>query len=190
MHLENILDYAKSLIRSCTETGDYVIDATVGNGYDTLFLALLVGKTGHVFGFDIQKQAIENTKKRLAEHGIDHVTLYHTGHENILKSIPQSFKSCISGAIFNLGYLPHGNKEVTTHANTTISAISQILELIKIHGLIVVAVYPGHKEGKDESMALLQQLQELPQQRARVLKYQYINQSPDAPYIIAIEKCS
>src|SRR5690606_9310523 len=90
MSLERILPFSKTLLRSVLQAGDIAIDATVGNGHDTVFLAEQVGDAGKVFGFDIQKEAIENTKKRLNEKKLlDRVQLFQTSHANMLEMIPE-----------------------------------------------------------------------------------------------------
>ncbi len=81
MILMQMNNYSKYLISQAVCLGDTVVDATAGNGNDTLYLANLVGATGRVYSFDIQAQAIENTAALLAKH--DNVTLIHDGHQNV-----------------------------------------------------------------------------------------------------------
>ncbi len=188
MNLEQVINYAKTLIKACTKSGDITIDATVGNGFDTIFLAQVVKEKGIVFGFDIQKQAIENTKKRLDNYKIKNVNLFQVGHEYLQEYIPNKYHGNIASAIFNLGFLPKGNKAITTKWETTIEAIKQILNIIKINGVIVIIVYPGHKQGKLEKEKLLEYLSTLDQKEEQVLTYKFINQINDAPFLIAIEK--
>lgn len=189
MKLEGILPFARTLLKSAVKPGDITVDATAGNGHDTLFLAEIVAEKGGVFSFDIQKEAIENTRNRLEEHSVlERVTLIHQGHENILSSIPERFHGKITGAIFNLGYLPGGDKSVVTKARTTISAIEQLLKIMAREGLIVLVIYHGHPEGKMERDGLLSYVTGLEQKLVHVLRYQFINQKNDPPFIIAIEK--
>ncbi len=185
--LEGILDFTKTLITSCTKADDYVIDATVGNGNDTLFLAKLV-KNGHVYGFDIQEKAIENTKALLKEHDCSNVTLYNIGHENMADVIPKEIHEKIACGIFNLGYLPRGNKALTTKTETTLEAVKQLLNILKVNGLAIIVIYPGHDEGMKEKKALLEYVKTLNQKQYQVLLYEFINQINDAPFLIAIEK--
>ncbi|MDQ0156606.1 class I SAM-dependent methyltransferase [Robertmurraya andreesenii] len=189
MKVEGILPFARSLLRKTVQKGDIVVDATVGNGHDTLFLAELVGPSGHVFGFDVQEDAITQTKKRLAEKNMDEpVTLFHRGHEEIFSSVPSSFHGKVKGAIFNLGYLPGGDKSIVTKPNTTIAALEQLLEILAPEGIIVLVIYHGHTEGAIERDQLLSYAKELDQKKAHVLQYQFINQANHPPFIIAIEK--
>lgn len=188
MSLEKILPYAKTLIKSCTKEGDYVVDATIGNGYDTLFLAKLVKESGHVFGFDIQEQALINTKKLLTLNNCHNVSLFKISHEHLLDVIPKEYHGKIASAIFNLGYLPRSDKTITTNKTSTIKAIDALLKILKPNGLIVLVVYSGHKEGKEEKKALLEYAEKLNQKQYQVLMYRFINQVNDAPFIIAIEK--
>ncbi|WP_102274183.1 class I SAM-dependent methyltransferase [Cytobacillus massiliigabonensis] len=189
MKLDGILPFARKLIEKAVSNGDYVVDATLGNGHDTLFLAHLIGESGMVYGFDIQEEAVINTRKRvLAEQLSDRVTLFHKGHEHIFTSIPESHHGKIKAAIFNLGYLPGGDKTIVTTPATTISAIKQLLEIMAPEGIIVLVVYHGHQEGTVERDALLPFVKQLDQKDAHVLQYQFINQQNNPPFIIAIEK--
>ncbi|HZG70360.1 MAG TPA: class I SAM-dependent methyltransferase [Chondromyces sp.] len=189
MKLDGILPYARILLEKCIQSGDAAIDATIGNGNDTVFLAKLVGPSGHVFGFDIQQQALLSTSKKLEEHGLtDRVTLFDKGHEKAAELIPDSFSGKIAGAVFNLGYLPKGDKSIVTKPNTTISAIEQILALLKKEGIIVLVIYHGHEEGAAEKKQLLDYVQDLDQTKVHVLRYEFINQKNNPPFIIALEK--
>lgn len=189
MKLERILPFARTLLKSAVNPGDIAVDATAGNGHDTLFLTGIVAEEGRVFSFDVQKEAIENTRKRLEEHGVlERVTLIHQGHENILSSVPERFHGKITGAIFNLGYLPGGDKSVVTKPQTTITAIEQLLKIMAQGGIIVLVIYHGHPEGKMERDELLTYVTELDQKLVHVLRYQFINQRNEPPFIIAIEK--
>lgn len=171
--------------------GDVVVDATIGNGHDTLFLARLVEDTGHVYGFDIQNDALIETEKLLSSHKLFHrSTLFHTGHEHVLECIPIEKHHHIKSAIFNLGYLPKGDKSLITKPETTISAVHQLLDVITPGGIIVLVIYYGHDGGKMERDALLRYTSSLDQQQYHVLQYSYINQINNPPFIVAIEKRS
>ncbi|MET0785314.1 MAG: class I SAM-dependent methyltransferase [Paenisporosarcina sp.] len=183
MILERVLNYAKTLLQKAVSEGDIVIDGTAGNGHDTLYLAKLVGLTGHVYAFDIQQSAIEATKQKLGEFE-NHATVIHDGHEHINKYVNQE----ISAAVFNLGYLPGANHTTITRPETTIVAIESCLKLLKVGGVVVIVVYHGHEGGDIERDALVNYVSELPQSSIQVLKYEFINQVNHAPFILAIEK--
>ncbi|WP_160724063.1 class I SAM-dependent methyltransferase [Bacillus sp. USDA818B3_A] len=189
MKMERILPFAKTLLKNAISPGDIVVDATLGNGHDTLFLADLVGETGKVYGFDVQQEAIEATKKRLIEnHLLDRVTIFHAGHEHVSVKIPDVENGKITGAIFNLGYLPGGDKSIVTHSESTIAAIEQLLAIMAPKGIIVLVIYHGHEQGAVERDDLLEYCQKLDQKKAHVLRYQFINQQNNPPFILAIEK--
>ncbi|WP_299089282.1 class I SAM-dependent methyltransferase [uncultured Metabacillus sp.] len=190
MKLQRILPFAKQLLQTAVKQGDTVIDATIGNGHDTVFLAKLVGENGHVYGFDIQAEAINNTIDRLKAEQLDkHVTLFHQGHQQLKASLPAELHGQIAGAIFNLGYLPGGDQSIVTVPETTISAIDQLLDMLKPEGMIVIVIYHGHDEGKVERDALMDFVKTINPADAHVLQYQFINKQNNPPYIIAIEKC-
>lgn len=186
--LKSILDYAHYLIMQTVAKGETVIDATCGNGNDTLFLSNHVGVEGHVLAFDIQKEAIANTMKRLEETTQNNVTLIQDSHENINQYILPDLRGHIGGAIFNLGYLPKSDKSVITKAGSTVAAISEILPVLKKNGLVVLVVYHGHEGGKDEKNTVIDYVINLDQNKFKVLRYGYINQKNDPPFILAIQK--
>lgn len=186
MKIPASLKYSHVLLKQIIKPGDNVIDATMGNGNDTAFLAKQVGPKGNVYSFDIQKQALKKTRARLTrEKLLPQVSLYYTGHQNILNTIGMP---SISGAIFNLGYLPGGNKKIITHPNTTISAIKQCLMLLQGGGLIVLVLYYGHPGGTTEKNQVLKFARRLNQKKYTVLKYQFINQIHEPPILVAIQR--
>lgn len=184
MVLFNAISYAQQLLKDHITKGDTVVDATCGNGNDTLFLADLVGTEGKVYGFDIQKQAVEQTRKKLMQSNLFiQAECIQDGHENIAQWV----KEPVNAAMFNLGYLPGSDKGMTTKPETTIKAIQSLLSLLTLNGLITVVVYTGHDQGY-ESFQLDKYLEKLPQKQYSVMKYQFINQVHYPPYLIAIEK--
>ncbi|MGG5252614.1 tRNA (mnm(5)s(2)U34)-methyltransferase [Neobacillus sp. SM06] len=189
MKLERVLPFAKKLLENAAGFGDIVVDGTIGNGHDTLFLAELVGENGIVYGFDIQKAALVVTEERLREHNmLERAVLIQKGHETVSTSIPEEHHGKIKGAIFNLGYLPGSDKTITTKANTTIAAVEQLLDIMAPEGIIVLVIYHGHPEGAKERDALLNFCCQIDQKKAHILQYQFINQKNNPPFIIAIEK--
>ena len=189
MILQKVIPFAHSLLHATVNQNDYVIDATVGNGNDTVVLANLIGDNGKVYGFDIQNQAITNTKIRLQENNLLHrVELFHESHNKMKEVLPENTFGQIAAAIFNLGYLPGGDKSITTKSETTIETIQQLLDILKKEGIIVLVVYPGHPEGKKERDALINYVKNLDQNKAQVLEYRFLNQKNNPPFIIAIEK--
>ena len=141
------LNLAHDLITSSLTEGDIAIDATCGNGHDTVFLAR---HANHVYAFDIQPAAIESTRARLAKHNLTHkVTLINTCHSAINISTP------VKVAMFNLGYLPGSDKSVITTPDTTITALNACYDLLQPGGLITIMVYPRHDGGRSEANAVL-----------------------------------
>ncbi|PTE68990.1 16S rRNA (cytosine(1402)-N(4))-methyltransferase [Staphylococcus devriesei] len=185
MKLERILPFSKTLITSHIQEDSIVIDATCGNGNDTLFLAEHVPH-GHVYGFDIQESAIQNTAEKVKN--FNNVTLIQDGHENIVDHLDVTKSGMVDAAIFNLGYLPKGDKSIVTRPETTIKAIDSIFNVLNVEGIIVLVIYHGHEEGQVERDAVLDYLEQFDQNKAHILKYQFINQVNHAPFICAIEK--
>lgn len=181
------LNFSHKLLDYHVVNGDQVIDATVGNGNDTVKLASLVGQIGKVYGFDVQEQAIEETKKKLILTGLaDQVELHHSGHENMDSVITQ--ENSIAAIVFNLGYLTRSDKSVITKPDTTLAAIEKGLKLLHKGGIILVMVYYGHEGGSEEKNAVLSYAQSLPQKEYNIFQYSFINQINSPPFLIGIEK--
>ncbi len=134
---------------------DFAIDATVGNGHDTIFLANCVGKTGKVLGFDIQEEALANAHALLRESGLsDRVILLKENHARMKEFLPERDGDKIRVAMFNLGYLPGGDKNIATHPEDTISALNAALEFLIPGGVITIVAYNGHPGGQKECQAV------------------------------------
>lgn len=189
MKIEQILPFYRRLVERTTLTGDVAIDCTVGNGNDTLFLSNLVGESGQIYGFDIQEEAIASTQSKLQESDAKApVQLFCCGHEEVESRIPEKYFGKVASAVFNLGYLPGGDKSITTNSDTTIRAIESLLRMMKREGIIVLVVYAGHPEGAIERDDLLSYCRAIPLEQAHVLEYRFTNHKQEAPFIIAIEK--
>lgn len=189
MNLDRILPYARTLLERAVSKGDVVIDATVGNGHDTLYLAQLVGENGRVYGFDIQKEAIDETASKLEEHELrNRVLLFQHGHEMVDQAIPPVHYGAIAAAVFNLGYLPGGDESIITRPRTTIAAVEKLMDMVKPGGIIVLVIYHGHPEGAVERDYLLRFVQTIDSEQAHVLRYQFMNTQTPSPFVVAIEK--
>lgn len=130
--------------------GALVIDATCGNGHDTLHLARLVGPQGRLIAFDIQAQAIENTQQRLKSENLHdgRVTLIQACHSTLGKHVASRACTLI---MFNLGYLPGGDRSRTTTVRTTLAALDAAMSILLPGGMLMVTCYPGHVEGANEA---------------------------------------
>ena len=174
------LQMAHAFLEEVVTDEDIVVDATMGNGHDTLFLARLAKQ---VYAFDIQEQAVEQTTKRLAEAKLDNVELLLTGHENV-----DQYVESIKAAIFNLGYLPSADKTVITQPHTTIQALEKLCQRLVAGGRIAIMIYYGHAGGDVERDAVLDFVSQLPQQEFTVALYKTINQINQPPFLVMIEK--
>ncbi|MGI6698098.1 MAG: class I SAM-dependent methyltransferase [Clostridia bacterium] len=180
-----VVDLVKSIVAGVVSDGDTVVDATVGNGNDTIFLARLVGEKGRVYGFDIQQEAIDNTEGLLKSLGLQNrVNLICDGHENMDKYITGDVKA----VIFNLGYLPGGNRGITTLPNTTLTAVKKSLQLLQPGGITAIAAYRGHQSGKREEALLGEYLSGLDASAFITVSVQAVNQGNNPPVLWAVQK--
>ncbi|MBS4539953.1 class I SAM-dependent methyltransferase [Clostridium sp. D2Q-11] len=183
--LTKATDLAKHVIDIKLQKGMTAVDATIGNGNDTLELAKRVGSNGKVYGFDIQKVAIDSSKELLEKNNLlDRVELICDSHERISEYINDK----IDLAIFNLGYLPSGDHSIITKPNTTLKGIESVLYSLKENGILIVVVYYGHSGGKEEKIAVEKYLNKLDQRKFTVMKMDFINQINNPPFIFCIEK--
>ena len=175
------------LIRQFVRSGDRTIDATCGNGNDTVLLAELVGSTGRVWSFDIQQQAIAATTDKLADAGYaNRVELVRAGHETIAEQCGNQVRA----VVFNLGYLPGGDRTIVTQPESTLAALDQSLGILESSGVIVITLYPGHEGGQRESSALETRMALLPPAGFHVWRMGQTNVPAAAPYLVLIQKAS
>lgn len=173
-----IAKYAHTFFLGKNYQGKCVVDLTMGNGKDTLFLASLCQE---VIAFDIQPQALEKTRALLEEHEIHHVTLIEDDHQHCDRYLHKP----VFAAIYNLGYLPGGDKEIKTEETSTIASLTKLLDRLEVGGFVILVVYPRH-EGS-ESQSLLRLVQNLSSKTFDVMKHSVLNKEL-APYVIEIIK--
>lgn len=165
--------------------GDTVVDFTMGNGNDTLFLSQTVGEGGKVYAFDIQEDALVSTRRHLEENSApENYTLICASHHRVKEFVSESIK----GGMFNLGYLPRsGRKSVTTMRETTMPAVEAAIELLAPDGVLIIAIYPGHEEGALEGDMLREYFKTLSRFKICASEFHILN-SPTSPYFFLIEK--
>lgn len=181
--INNVNDIAHLYFEKIIEDGDTVIDATCGNGNDTLTLAKLT-PNGRVYAFDIQKQAVENTKELLRHNDIFNTEVIQDGHENMKKYVHDDVKL----VVFNLGYLPGADKFVTTKSQTTADAVQRALELTRNNGYISICAYLGHDGAMEEYNKLMGLLSSLPNREYNVIEMRHKNRRETSPVYILVEK--
>lgn len=176
------LDMAHAYWERLLKKNDIAIDATCGNGQDTLILSRLAGR---VYAIDIQPRAIQKTKLYLSEHASDvNVTLIEGCHSTFPKELTPASAALI---IYNLGYLPGGDKKLTTQRETTLLSLKQALVLIKPGGLITLTCYPGHEEGAHEQSFLLPFAANLPPTEWSCCHHQWLNRRK-SPSLLVIQR--
>ena len=184
-YINKITEVNKIFLDKIVQKGDVVIDATMGNGYDTIYLGNLVGENGKVYAFDVQEEAIKSTKKKVERDNMtERVELILDGHQNLDKYVKEEV-SCV---VFNLGYLPRAKHVVITKPDTTLEAIKKSLKLLKPNGVISIAAYIGHEGGLEEKNYICEYLNNLNQNEFNVLHMQFTNQINNPPQLILIEK--
>lgn len=163
MHRRPLTQLAQQRLAALLRPGDLAIDATAGNGHDTVFLAQQVGPAGHVHAFDIQQSALDACAARLKQAGVaDRVQLHLAGHQQMLAWVPQDWIGRVSAVTFNFGYLPGGDKTLVTLPATTLAALAQARQLLRPGGCLSLMVYRGHPGGQEEADAVARWLAATP----------------------------
>ena len=174
------LEMAHDFLAQVITQEDIVVDATMGNGHDTLFLAKLAKQ---VYAFDIQEQALEKTSQRLQEADLTNAELILQGHETV-----DQFVREVKAAIFNLGYLPSADKSIITQPQTTLDALDKLCHMLVKGGRIAIMIYYGHEGGDIERDAVMDYVSQLPQQEYTATIYRTLNQINNPPFLVMIEK--
>ena len=189
----SLLNIAHYFIKEALQPGDIAIDATVGNGHDTLFLVEQVSPSGRVFGFDIQKAAIDSTWLKVASCCKvsllpDSLTLIHASHAEMDEFIPVQYHGNISAIMFNLGYLPGGDKSIITQTDSTLEALNRASRLLATKGLITILAYPGHAGGDKETPRVKSWCEQLNPNQFSVNTIYSIEDKESAPRLFVVSK--
>jgi len=208
MAVPSVLAFAHRIVREALRPGEIAVDATMGNGHDTLFLAQLVGAGGRVYAFDVQEAALAAARKRLEAAGVPAATaaelaeaepaatepaagrviLYLRDHAELAEALPPSAAGRVGAVMFNLGYLPGSDHKIVTQPETTVRALSSAARLLRPGGVISVVVYPGHAGGAEEGEAVGAWAAALPIEAWQAAEYRFLNPKNPAPYVVAVHK--
>lgn len=180
----DLIETHKHFILQHLREGDIAVDFTMGNGNDTLFLSRTVGASGKVYAFDIQPEALESTRAHLEGEGApENYTLICASHHLVRDYVKEPIKC----GMFNLGYLPRsGKKAVTTLRETTMPAVEAAIDLLAPDGVLLIAIYPGHEEGRLEGEMLHEYFSTLSRFKVCCSEFRILN-SPTSPYFFLIE---
>jgi hypothetical protein len=155
-----------------------------------LFLAETVGPEGLVFGFDIQETALASARKLLERAGqMGQVRLFASSHHQMGEMLPVHLKGQIHAAMFNLGYLPHGDQTIITKPCTTIQALQTATDWLAFGGIITCVLYTGHPGGQEEADQVIRFVGSLSPKEFQVMWQQLVNRR-HAPSLVVIEKRS
>lgn len=181
----DLIELHKHFILQHLKEGEVAVDFTMGNGNDTLFLSKAVGESGRVYAFDIQEEALNSTRARLAENGApENYTLICASHHRVREFVKEPIKA----GMFNLGYLPgSGKKGVTTMRETTMPAVIDAIDMLAPDGVLIIAIYPGHEEGALEGDMLREYFKTTSRFRICPSEFHILN-SPASPYFFLVEK--
>ncbi len=191
--LPTAVQWSHAILETRLRRGDVVVDGTAGNGHDTVFLAQHVLPGGQVFAFDVQEEAIARTREQVASLGLqatsaDDIILHHAGHERMAELLPGALHGGLRAVMFNLGYLPGGDKSRITRTETTMHALQQALEWLAPDGVMTVVVYPGHEGGREEADMVERWTQLLPSAEFEAQRIGFVNFRPTTPFCLVVRK--
>jgi len=176
------MEYLRGKIRE----GDLVVDATAGNGHDTVFLAECVGESGKVLAFDIQEEAIQSARAKVAAAGLAAWVEFHLKSHGRMSE--HAAHEGVAAVMFNLGYLPGHDHEVTTQTSETVQTLTISAGLLKFGGVLSVVCYPGHATGLEEAAAVESWMAARGNDGWRVARYAMLGTRSPAPYLLLAVK--
>ncbi len=184
--ITGITDLSHAFASAYIQSGELAVDCTAGNGLDTLFLLKKSAPDGFVFAFDIQQDALDRTRTLLENAGIPscRFRLVHDCHSRLGSYVKQEIAVCM----FNLGFLPGGSRDITTTPARVIAALESAITLLKKFGVIVIVMYPGHEQGREEEQTLLNHVQGIDERLCRVMHIRNMNTLKTSPSILVIQK--
>lgn len=185
-NFSKITDWCHAMIGSLAQKEGTYVDATMGNGNDTLFLARLAGERGRVFAFDVQKDALHRTKELLKEYEMtERVRLILDGHEHMDQYVEKESADVIC---FNFGYLPGGDHSIATEPETSVEAVAEGLRILKKGGVMSLCIYSGGDTGFEERESLLGFLKGLSPREYTVIAQEYYNRKNNPPIPVLVFK--
>ncbi len=176
----------QDLLARLIRPGDLAIDATAGNGYDTVFLAEQVGETGQVLAFDVQQAALESAAARVATEGFSGRVQFILGSHAGMAA--HAAVGSVAVVMFNLGYLPGEDHMLTTETAGTLTALEAAAGLLRGGGVISVICYPGHPAGAVEAAAVESWMKAQTAFGWRVARYGAVGTRRPAPFLLLARK--
>ena len=178
------LDAAHALWQKILHENDIAIDATAGNGHDTLVLSRLI-KTGTLYAIDIQAEALKKTKEKIEKENphYEQVAYINASHATFPDTIA---KNSVRLIVYNLGYLPGGDKSLTTKTSSTLTSLENAIDLLMQGGALSLMLYPGHEEGEKEAKAVVEFAKNLPQTKWEVTHHTHPD-NPKSPSLLWIQ---
>lgn len=186
MNLYQITSWSHALFRLQVQKEGFYIDATMGNGHDTLFLCQMAGEKGKVMAFDIQDQALKATDQLLRKNQMrERASLYLESHANMDR---YAQAQSADGIFFNFGYLPGGDHALATRPDTSVEAVKKGLEILKKGGVMALCIYSGGDTGYEEKEKILEYLKTLDEKRYLVIVNSFYNRKKDPPLPVFVVK--
>ena len=180
----NALGLSHQFMAAHVREGAVCIDATAGKGRDTLFLCRLVGDSGRVIALDIQADAVAQTSVLLTAEGVIHrAQVVQDCHSHLGDYAPPQ---SVDGIMFNFGWLPGGDHNTFSHADTSVAAVRAALDLLKVGGVMTLCLYYGRQNGTAERDAILDFLPTLDNRRYTVIRGDFANRTGDVPIPVFI----
>jgi hypothetical protein len=186
LDMKRITDWVHDGLRALLRPGDWAVDATLGNGHDAALLTICVGSTGRVWGFDVQEAALAATRLRLGAPPSFCALL--ADHAQLHEHLPPEARGRLRAVVFNLGYLPGGDHDLTTLRESSLAGLAVALDWLAPGGVLCCTCYPGRPQGLDEAQAVNAWFAGLPPSAGELTRIERAGTRQPAPFVLWLER--
>ncbi|MFT7667968.1 MAG: hypothetical protein ACI8X5_000654 [Planctomycetota bacterium] len=184
--MKSMSDWVHEGLRALLQPGDWALDATLGNGHDAELIIECVGEAGQVWGLDIQASAIASAQQRLGS--TKAILAIECDHAQMGEHLPAEARGRLKAIVFNLGYLPGGDHQITTQIQSTLAALDIAFEWLAPEGALICTCYPGHSEGQVEAEAITAWFEEQAQSPGHLTRIEQLCTRAPAPFVLWMER--
>lgn len=176
--MKTMVELSQDFLKPVLHKQAVCIDATLGNGKDTRFFLKRGAKK--VYSFEIQEDLCQKARQEIKD---GRAVILCKSHSLMKEEVKEAQ---VDAVIFNFGYCPKKDKCVTTLPDTSLLAVEQALDLLKVKGRMSLVFY-DHAKSDEERSKVQSYLENLDPHEVAVQKIVQLN-AGSAPFLLCVEK--